>query len=101
MARKSRKYVKDLGKAFNLFESIANEVYDRGGDDEDLSRISLESVREKIADAILGAKKLALTKLVLLGGVAVDTKSLTKNSFFGGKRFREVIFPPRFPKSDV
>ena len=94
--RRSRKDVKDLGKAFNLFESIANVVYDRGGDDEDLSRISLKSVREKIADAILGAKRLALTKLKLVvESIAVETDPFMKNLFFW-EDLAKLYLPPDF-----
>ena len=57
MSRENRKGVKNLGKAFKLFEGIANEVYDRGGDDEGLARMGLKSVQSKIADILMGAKE--------------------------------------------
>jgi len=80
----NRKGVKDLGKAFKLFERIANRVYDRGGDDEVLCLIEQESVLDKIVDVLMGAKKLALKNLKLVAdSIAVKAEQFTKDSFFG------------------
>ncbi|MEK7464720.1 MAG: hypothetical protein AAB617_03000 [Patescibacteria group bacterium] len=95
----NRKGVKNLGKAFKLFEGVANEVYDRGGDDEVLARMELKSVRGKIVEILMGVKKFAFVNLKLVAeGISVVTESFVKGSFWRTDSAPKLYFGDNFEK---
>ena len=83
MAKPNRKGVRDLGKSFKLFETLANGVYDRGGDDETLSQLEIKTTLKKVIDALMGSDNLSLKNLKFINNILVKTPSFSKDSFFG------------------